>query len=401
LPGTTYYFNIKAVDANSNTVYGAVLSFTTAVQLAQGSPTTGSVTVSGSAAFTAQLTVTGSPAGLAFSSPGSSSPAGLAVSAGGLVTTTGSLSAQTYTVTGTTSDTAGDTGTYSYALTVQLVAPVVSAQLATPVVSVSASPASPTSYGTLVTMTAVVTSGATGSVTFASSLNGVSYSAIAVCTGVNMVSSVATCATNALPEDTEYLEAVYSGNSTYATATSVAYPYAVGQVTQAALTLTATPDSGVVGKAVTLSTTGGSSTGAVTYSVTNGTAKSCTVSGASLTATSEGTCIVTATKAADTNVSAATSRAVTVSFIQPYQVYRVYGAAMTGRTVNMAMTGVGFFGRPTIRSSAPGTSTLVLKDHGNWMFVRVTVSRLTARGVHTFSVILPNGTSAQVNYTQR
>jgi hypothetical protein len=35
------------------------------------------------------------------------------------------------------------------------------------------------------------------------------------------------------------------------------------------------------------------------------------------------------------------------------------------------------------------------------MLVRVTVSRSTARGVHTFTVILPNGKAARVNYTQR
>jgi hypothetical protein len=35
------------------------------------------------------------------------------------------------------------------------------------------------------------------------------------------------------------------------------------------------------------------------------------------------------------------------------------------------------------------------------MLVRVTVSRFTARGGHTFRVILPNGNAAQVNYTQR
>src|ERR1035437_1339326 len=60
-----------------------------AATITQGSPTTGSVTVSGSAAFTAQLTVTGNPAGLTFSSPGTSSPAGLVVSARGGVTATG------------------------------------------------------------------------------------------------------------------------------------------------------------------------------------------------------------------------------------------------------------------------------------------------------------------------
>ena len=270
-------------------------------------------------------------------------------------------------------------------------------------VTVTVSPVSPTYYGNTVTITAAVISGATGTVEFETSPNGSTWTPIVACTAValSITTHTAVCATTALPTGNAYLEAVYSGDSYYLTATSAAFPYVITQASQGVLTLTAAPISSTLGTAVTLSTTGGSSTGAVTYSVTNGTATGCTVTGTSLKAASVGTCIVTATKAADTNFAAVSSAAVTVSFIQPYRVYRVYGAALTGRTVRIAMTGVGFFGRPTIRSSAPGTSTLVLKDHGNWMLVRVTVSRFTARGEHTFTVILPNGKTARVNYLQR
>jgi hypothetical protein len=75
--------------------------------------------------------------------------------------------------------------------------------------------------------------------------------------------------------------------------------------TQAALTVTST--HGKIGFALALTTSGGSGTGHVTFSVVNGTAKGCVVSGTSLKATSPGTCVVTATKAADTTYLAATA----------------------------------------------------------------------------------------------
>jgi hypothetical protein len=52
---------------------------------------------------------------------------------------------------------------------------------------------------------------------------------------------------------------------------------------------------------VTLTSTGGSGTGAVTYSATNGTASGCSINGASLTATTTGSCNVIATKAGDSD----------------------------------------------------------------------------------------------------
>jgi hypothetical protein len=58
---------------------------------------------------------------------------------------------------------------------------------------------------------------------------------------------------------------------------------------------------GWLGTPLTLRTLGGSGTGTVTFSVTNGSALGCTVKGSSLSATKAGTCLVTATKGADVN----------------------------------------------------------------------------------------------------
>ncbi len=80
---------------------------------------------------------------------------------------------------------------------------------------------------------------------------------------------------------------------------------------QATLTASATSTSLATSATTTLSYSGGSGTGAVTYAVASG---SCTVSGTTLTAASSaGTCTVTATKAADSTYSAKASSAITIT----------------------------------------------------------------------------------------
>ena len=92
---------------------------------------------------------------------------------------------------------------------------------------------------------------------------------------------------------------------TYDTATLT-----IGVAAQAALTLSST--SGTYGTTLRLTTSGGSGTGAVTYST--GTA-GCTIANTdSLTVTSALTCSVTATKAADSNYTAISSSATNVVF---------------------------------------------------------------------------------------
>lgn len=80
--------------------------------------------------------------------------------------------------------------------------------------------------------------------------------------------------------------------------TSLALTNAKGA--QAALTVAASPANVAYAGTATLSTTGGTGTGTVSYAVTAG-AANCSVSGTTLTATGVGPCTVTATKAADAN----------------------------------------------------------------------------------------------------
>lgn len=80
----------------------------------QTSPTSGTVTTTGSSSFSDQLGVAGNTGTVTFTTT-TSSP-GLSVSSSGAITTTGALTTGSYTVSGTDVDTANDTGSWTYTL---------------------------------------------------------------------------------------------------------------------------------------------------------------------------------------------------------------------------------------------------------------------------------------------
>ena len=172
-------------------------------------------------------------------------------------------------------------------------------------------------------------------------------------------------------------------------------------VAQASLRITTL--SGTLGTALTLVTSGGSGSGAVSFTVANGTATGCRITGSSLTATGAGKCLVTATKAADTTYLAASSSATTVRFtakVIPVHLHatRVHHYARVGRTVTMTIVGTGFYGKPTITSNEAGTRAVVTHDSGKLLTVRVTVRAGSRKGKHTFTIRQANGRSCRVYY---
>jgi hypothetical protein len=86
---------------------------------------------------------------------------------------------------------------------------------------------------------------------------------------------------------------------------------AVSGIAQSALTLTSV--SGVLGVPLTLTSSGGSGTGAVSFSVADGTASGCLITTGVLSATGAGTCLVTATKAGDSTYLPVSSTATAVA----------------------------------------------------------------------------------------
>jgi alpha-tubulin suppressor-like RCC1 family protein len=172
-------------------------------------------------------------------------------------------------------------------------------------------------------------------------------------------------------------------------------------VAQASLRITTL--SGTLGTALTLVTSGGSGSGAVSFTVANGTATGCRITGSSLTATGAGKCLVTATKAADTTYLAASSSATTVRFtakVIPVHLHatRVHRYARVGRTVTLTIVGTGFYGKPTITSNEAGTRAVVTHDSGKLLTVRVTVRAGSRKGKHTFTIRQANGRSCRVYY---
>ena len=108
------------------------------VSISQGAPASDSVSTSGSSSYTNLLSTTGQTGTVSFVT--TSTPNGVTVSSTGAVSVSSTLAAGTYTVSGTDSDAFGDTGTWSFTLTVTQSNTASSGSPTTPVVSVVAHP---------------------------------------------------------------------------------------------------------------------------------------------------------------------------------------------------------------------------------------------------------------------
>jgi len=272
----------------------------------------------------------------------------------------------------------------------------------TSLTTLAIAPTAPVTYGTSVTLTATVTSGATGSVNFETSATDVTFASISGCgaQALSVTTHTATCTTTALSTGINYLEAVYSGDATYITSTSTATYYTVTQANQSALSITST--TGLLGTPLTLVASGGGGTGTLTFTTTDGTATGCSISGSTLKATTAGTCIVTATKAGDSNYAAASSAATTVTFVNPTpKALRVIGAPVEGRTTVIGIAGQYFYGQPSIITNASGVVARVSKDSGSLLTVIVSAKSGVRHGVYVFALTFKNGQRTNVKYNLR
>ncbi|HSN01849.1 MAG TPA: hypothetical protein VLS91_00020, partial [Acidimicrobiales bacterium] len=137
----------------------------------------------------------------------------------------------------------------------------------------------------------------------------------------------------------------------------------------------------------------------------------CSLSGAVLSATTGGTCTVTANKAGDSSYLPVSSTATTITFAAsptppptprpaPHAV-RVVGVVHTGARTEVTIVGVGFYGQPRITSNAGGTRVLVHHDNGRQLVVSVIVARNVRKGVHTLTLVFSHGQVTRVTYIQR
>jgi outer membrane protein OmpA-like peptidoglycan-associated protein len=154
------------------------------------------------------------------------------------------------------------------------------------------------------------------------------------------------------------------------TSSSTTMTITVDKRAQAAvvLALSSTSLNGTGSKALTFSTTGGTDTGTVSYSVkSGGTATGCALSKANtstadtITATSTGTCLLQAVKAATNNYATETSTAVTFNFLSAQTIAYDSGTATSGTTP----TGGTYYAGDTITvSSGSGLSKPGFKLNG-------------------------------------
>ncbi len=222
--------------------------------------------------------------------------------------------------------------------------------------------------------TVSATGGASGNaVTFASQTT-------AVCTTTGTNGSTVTIVT----VGTCTIRASQAGNASYTAAPNVDQSFTVAQGNQTTLVAVSTPSTVNFGGTTTLSSTGGLGIGAVTFASSNA---NCTIAGNTLTAAAAGTCIVTATKAADTNYTIATSAGITVTINQVAQATLV--AVSTPSTVN--------FGGTTTLSSTGGSGTGTVTFASSNANCTIVGTTLTAAAAGTCTVTATK--AADTNYT--
>lgn len=132
------------------------------------------------------------------------------------------------------------------------------------------------------------------------------------------------------------------GNISYLAAIPQTQTVSVGYGFQSALTLaTTSATSSGSSYSLVLSTNGGSGSGLVSYVLdSGGSATACAINGGSLSATSAGTCIVSATKAADSSYTAISSAATIVTFSLASQSAITIGATpLTSTTQRLSISG--------------------------------------------------------------
>jgi hypothetical protein len=159
-----------------------------------------------------------------------------------------------------------------------------------------------------------------------------------------------------------------------------------------------TSTTGYLDAPITLATSGGSGTGAVTFTVTNGTATGCTITSGVLAATTGGTCIVTATKAAVAPYATGLSSATTVTISAAPKAVRVIGTITNKGKSKAEITGYNFAGRPTVISDVAGFKAVVTRDTGKALFLTITITGASKPGVKVLAFTFTKGrTSVKYN----
>jgi len=227
------------------------------------------------------------------------------------------------------------------------------------------------------------TATATSSLTVAISLDGTSSGCSLSGSGVVSFTAAGTCLINFNQ----------TGNANYNAASQLQQSITVGKGTQSALTFGTTSYSVAYGNTQTVTATGGSGTGAISYSAGSSTACSVNASTGVVTVTAAtGTCSITASKAADANYNAATTATpVTITVSQGTQAALTFGTTSYSLAYGNTQTVTASGGSGTgLLSYSAGTSTACSVD--------ATTGVVTATAASGTCTITANK-AADTNYT--
>ncbi len=342
--------------------------------------TSTSVAVGNSATFSRQLVSTNNSGTVTYVQVGGAPD--LVVSPTGLVTTSGPLAPGSYVATGTTSDTAGNTGTFS--MTVD-----VGELLQNSPVGATVKVSGSATYSEQLGIT-----GATGAVTYVQT--GGAPNLVVGSSGLITTSGSLAVGTY-----------VATGTTTDSVGDEGTFTFTlkVGALVQRAPTTASitTTDSLTFSQQLSV----GANFGTETFVQQTGT-PNLLVSSSGLVTT--GSTLAAGTYKATGAVSDATGDQGTFTFsltvVKPPPppppkptATLVKGTVVAGRTVSIAIDGTGFNGRPRVTSHA-GTSAVVVRDTGKVLIVRVKSAPHSRNGTFTFTITLSDGDSCQVHYVQ-
>ena len=145
------------------------------------------------------------------------------------------------------------------------------------------------------------------------------------------------------------------GNATYSPAPAITKTFNLALATQTAFTAIATPASVAIGATSALSTTGGSGSGAISFTSNNA---NCTILGNTLTAALVGGCTVTATKAADSNFNSTTATVAVTTTPATQTVTFTPASPVSVGVAPITLTAVASSGLTTFTFSTSSASTI-------------------------------------------
>jgi large repetitive protein len=227
-----------------------------------------------------------------------------------------------------------------------------------------------------------------GAVTFA--LNDAGTANCSISSSVLSATTVGTCT----------VTATMAGSADYNAVSSAATTITIEKTAQAALTITST--SGVLSSPLPLAVSGGSDSGAVTYAIDSAGSANCSIANGALSATSVGTCTVTATMAGNGDYNAVSSSATTITLVKTGQAPTISskgGADFTALALGSFTFNLSGTPSPIVTTKAALPAGLTLTNNGNGTETISGFTALFALGTHRVTLLASNGIGSPAKRT--